>query len=287
MKSVSGGLAAHIADDAVTLATLWRVVRRDAQVFTFTDHDRDITYGGETYVADLGYRRAAVASGADLAVDETEIEGLINSASIEEAQLRAGLWDGAAVRIFVVNWADLAQGEIKVRRGTLGEVVLRDDGSYRAELRGLAQPLQSTIGNLYQPQCRADLGDAKCGINLAFGAGWTVADTIATVTDSVTLVLTGTGTSLLATGWFDGGVAIWQTGANAGVAREVIGWNQGTLTLSLLAPPPFAPTPGDTLHLQPGCDKTWNTCRVKFNNRLNFRGEPLVPGANAILETPA
>lgn len=285
MKSVSGALAAHLATDATTLATLWRVVRRDAEVFTFTDHDRDIVYGGETYAAALGYQRAAIASAGELAVDETELLGLLNSASIQESDLRAGLWDGAEVRIFAVNWADLTMGELKLRRGTLGEVVLDDRGVFRAELRGLAQPLQSTIGALYQPECRADLGDSRCKVNLTFGAGFTAQDTIQTVTNSVTLVLTGTGTSLIIDGWFDGGVVIWQTGANAGVAREIIGWTQAGRVLSLLAPPPFAPAPGDVLHVQSGCDKRITTCHAKFNNRLNFRGEPFVPGANAILET--
>jgi uncharacterized phage protein (TIGR02218 family) len=287
MKSVSGALATHISGESLTLATLWRIVRRDAQVFRFTDHDRDIVYGGETYVAALGYQRAAIGSGADLAVDETELLGMLNSASIRESDLRAGLWDGASVRIFAVNFASPADGELKLRRGTLGEVVLDDRGIFRAELRGLAQPLQQTIGAVYQPECRADLGDARCGVNLALGGGFTAQDTIATVTDAVTLVLTGTGTSLLGDGWFDGGVAIWQTGANAGVAREVIGWVQSSLTLTLLAPPPFAPGVGDTINIQSGCDKRWVTCRLKFSNQLNFRGEPLVPGANAILETPA
>jgi uncharacterized phage protein (TIGR02218 family) len=285
MKSVSGALATHLASDSVTLATLWRVVRRDAQVFRFTDHDRDIVYGGETYVAALGYQRAAIASGSDLAVDETELLGMLNSASIKESDLRAGLWDGASVRIFAVNWADLAQGELKLRRGTLGEVTVDDRGLFRAELRGLAQALQQTIGQLYQPECRADLGDARCKVNLTFGAGFTAQDTIATVTDSVTLLLTGSGTSLIIDGWFDGGVVIWQTGANAGVAREVIGWTQATLRLDLLGPPPFAPAPGDVVRIQSGCDKTFTTCRAKFNNQFNFRGEPFVPGANAILGT--
>ena len=116
MKAASAGLIAHLGSDSLTLATLWRVTRIDGQVFRFTDSDRDRDYGGETYLAALGYRRAAVASGADLAVDETELEGLLNSASISEAELRAGLWDGADVRIFVVNYADLTMGEIKLRR---------------------------------------------------------------------------------------------------------------------------------------------------------------------------
>lgn len=285
MKAASGGMVTHIGSDALTLATLWRIVRTDGVIFTFTDHNRDIVYGGETYLAALGYRRAAVSSSADLAVDETEVEGLLNSASIRESELRAGLWDGAAVRIFLVNWANTANGEIRVRRGTLGEVTLRDDGSFRAELRGLAQPLQTTIGGLYQPECRADLGDARCTVPLAFGAGWTQEAAITTVTDSVTLIM-AVGLSGFADGWFDGGVAIWQTGPNAGVAREVIGWVQSSRTLSLLAPPPVLPVAGQVLRIQPGCDKRWATCRDKFSNRLNFRGEPLVPGANAILETP-
>ncbi|MDE5056044.1 phage BR0599 family protein [Wolbachia endosymbiont of Drosophila bicornuta] len=27
-----------------------------------------------------------------------------------------------------------------------------------------------------------------------------------------------------------------------------------------------------------GCDKTFPTCRSKFNNTVNFRGEPYIPG---------
>lgn len=286
MKSVSAGLAAHIADDALSLATLWRITRLDGQVFTFTDHNADIVYGGETYVAALGYQRSAISSRADLAVDETELLGLLNSASINETELRAGVWDFADVRIFVVNWADLTQGELKQRRGKLGEVIVRDDGSFRAELRGLAQPLQSMVGSFYQAECRADLGDARCKINLAYGAGWTQQGTIDAVSSSVDLVLANDGIGAYADAYFEGGVAIWQTGTNAGVVREVLSWNQAERLLTLLAPPPFAPDVGDVLHIQPGCDKRAATCKAVFNNFLNFRGEPFVPGANAILETP-
>jgi uncharacterized phage protein (TIGR02218 family) len=286
MKSASAGLVTHITSESPTLATLWRVVRRDGVVFRFTDHNQNITYGGETYLAAIGYQRSAVSSGADLAVDETELVGLIDAGSILESDLRAGLWDGAAVRIFLVNWADLTQGELKLRRGTLGEVIVDDRGAFRAELRGLAQPLQQPVGAIYQAECRADLGDSRCLIDLTFGAGWTQQAAITSVTDSVTYGMAA-GLAGFADGWFDGGVVIWQSGANAGVAREVIAWTQAGRVLSLLAPPPFAPAVSDVLNLQPGCDKRWATCRDKFSNRFNFRGEPLVPGANAIIGGPA
>lgn len=286
MKSASAGLAAHLAGESLTLATLWRIVRRDGQVFTFTDHNRDIVYGGETYLAAIGYQRSAITSNSDLAVDETELLGMLDSASISEDELRAGLWDGASVRIFVVNWADLTQGELKLRRGTIGEVIVRDDGSFRAELRGLAQPLQATVGSLYQAECRADLGDARCKIDLSFGAGWTKQGTVEAVNSSVELVFQDDGIGSHIDTYFEGGVAIWQTGTNAGVIREVVAWNQAGRVLSLLAPPPFMPNVGDVLYVQPGCDKRAVTCKAIYNNFLNFRGEPFVPGANALLETP-
>ena len=41
--------------------------------------------------------------------------GLLDSSAIDPAELRAGLWDHAEVRIFAVNWASLGDGELKHR----------------------------------------------------------------------------------------------------------------------------------------------------------------------------
>ena len=122
MKSVSTALAAHLAGEVTTLATCWRIARTDGQVFRFTDHDRDLLVEGETYRASTGYSRTAVASDADLAVDNLEVEGVFDSEELSEADLRAGRFDRAEVRIFLVNWADPAQGVLKLRRGWFGEV---------------------------------------------------------------------------------------------------------------------------------------------------------------------
>jgi uncharacterized phage protein (TIGR02218 family) len=42
---------------------------------------------------------------------------------------------------------------------------------------------------------------------------------------------------------------------------------------------------GDGFKIIAGCDKTHETCQAKFNNILNFRGEPYVPGVDALLTT--
>jgi uncharacterized phage protein (TIGR02218 family) len=34
---------------------------------------------------------------------------------------------------------------------------------------------------------------------------------------------------------------------------------------------------GDKYSITAGCDKQFNTCVEKFNNAINFRGEPHIP----------
>ena len=351
MISASAALIAHLEGSTLSLATCWRVTRRDGLVLRFTDHDRNLTISGETFLASLSYERSALAWRADLSVAQAELRAILDSASITERDIRAGLWDGAAVAIFVVNWSDLSQGILRRARGWLGELVIGENGAVRAELRGLAQPLQAPVGSVYQPTCRADLGDAKCKIPLrpplwaastAYGLGafvradlgggayassydeggaifeciqagtsgasppvwltgapfgdggiiwqpraaWTRPATVSSVTGSSVLVLVADGIEAYADGWFQRGVAVWETGANAGAVAEIVGWVQASRTLSLLSPPPFAPAPGDVLRVQPGCDKLRATCRDKFANADNHRGEPTLPGLAAVLETP-
>ena len=187
MKSVSTALAAHLAGEVITLATCWRIARADGEVFRFTNHDRDLPVDGEIYRASTGYSRSAVASDADLAVDNLEIEGVFDSAELSEADLRVGRFDRAKVRIFLVNWADPAQGVLKLRRGWFGEVVLGEQGIFRTEPRGLTQALAQRIGELYGPECRADLGDLRCRVPiepppLARGAAYAKGDVVRVAT---------------------------------------------------------------------------------------------------------
>ncbi len=171
MKSASAELISHLAQNSTTLATCWKVKRRDGTILGFTDHDEDIAFdlgdgdGSVTYKAATGYTRSAIANKIDLSADNLEVEGFLDSAAITEADLRAGKYDFAEVRIFLVNWADLGQGKIDLRRGAIGEITTRDE-LYVAELMGLSQRLSQVVGRTYTPECAVDLGSPECGIEL-------------------------------------------------------------------------------------------------------------------------
>ncbi len=282
MKEISAALDAHLAQEVTTLATCWRIVRTDGRVFGFPDHDRDLVLDGETYRAASGYSRTAIASDAAFGVDNLDVEGVFDDEAITEADLRAGTFDHAEVRLFLVNWADPSQGPLRLRRGWFGEVVLGAPGVFRTELRGLTQALAQRIGELYSPECRADLGDTRCKVALD---PLKRSGTVSAVTDRLTLVLALPGDPP-ADGVFAGGVLTWTSGANAGTRQEIRMWTAASRTVTLFLPPPFAVAGGDAFDLTPGCDKSLETCRTRFANVLNFRGEPYLPGPDALTTTP-
>jgi uncharacterized phage protein (TIGR02218 family) len=180
--------------------------------------------------------------------------------------------------MFLVNYQDLGQGMLKLRRGWLGEVSIRD-GLYVAELRGMAQKLQMTVGEIYTPDCSADLGDTRCGVDLA------ALEESGSVT-SVTSDTTFEASLAQVTGWYDGGELTWTSGANTDQTIAVRHWDAEEGTLSLFLPALYSVEIGDGFMIRPGCDKNFATCKAKFDNAINFRGFPHVPGNDQILRYP-
>ncbi|MCD6035220.1 MAG: hypothetical protein K0R63_961 [Rickettsiales bacterium] len=279
MKPISLELEAHIASECTTLATCWKLTRQDATVLGFTSHDRSIIIEEVTYQASGGFTPSAIDSRVGLAVDNLDVQGMLSSDAIRQEDIHAGLYDAAEIEIFQVNYADISQGTLPLRRGFLGKVEMKG-GQFVAEIRGMQQPLSQGIGELYSPSCRAQLGDSRCKITL-----------------SPDYVKTGTITSLShnriffdsereeANDFFSQGKITFNSGNNAGLSMEVKRYTVEGGRIELVFPMPFAVEEGDSYSLQAGCDKTLPTCITRFNNALNFRGEPFVPGTDKMLET--
>lgn len=365
MKDASAGLNAHLQQEVTTLATCWRVTRTDGVSFYFTDHDRDLVVdladgdGPQTYEASSSYNRSAIKNDDTLAVDNLDLTGVLSSEKIDELALRRGLFDYARIEVFIVNWSDLTQGVLKMRRGWLGEVTITPNGWFQAELRGLTQAYSRRSGELYTTECRADLGDHRCKIPIwpnlvARSTAYAVGDYVrlagvgrvfrcttagttavaepayntavgATTTDgtavfkaelawshtftvvavgvdarksfTVTELTPSSGGTIPGRDHFpedslNGGVVVWETGANAGRAMEVRDFvaDNGVVieqSIELFLDMPLDIQVGDTGRVYRGCSKrAIEDCKTIFNNIVNFRGEPYIPGQDRLFSYP-
>jgi len=279
MKSLSTGLQAHLQGGLTTLAELVKITRVDGTVIGFTTHDRDLVVEDVTYAADGSFSGGSLKQSVNLKESDYDISGILGSESISEEDIRKGLYDHAQIEVFVCNWADLSQGVLRLRKGWLGEVAVNGEG-YVASLRGMHDLLQQRVGDSYTPECRYDLGDGRCGINLA---ALTVSGT---VTGVVSRQEFSDYTRGEATGVFNDAILTWTSGANAGAKMEVRAWVYDALSFTLWLPMEETIAAGDTYEVAPGCDKRFATCRARFANGANYGGFPHLPGLGKILDYP-
>lgn len=274
MRTIPSLMQAVLDAGATTLARCWRVTRRDGAVLGFTDHDRDLAFDGVTYEAASGVNAGAVETATGLSADSHEIAGALASTRIEADDVTAGRYTGAEIALFLVDWTDIDQ-RVQLSRGVIGEI-RRGESAFEAEIVGLTDLLNQPTGRAYLHSCDCRLGDTKCGVDLDLpeylGTG-----TVAALGEAQ---FTAAGLGAFAPGWFSNGGLRWLTGANAGLDSQVKTHlaGAGEAVIELWLAPPFVIAEGDTFEVRAGCDKTAETCRAKFDNILEFRGFPHMPG---------
>jgi len=296
MKSATTGMKSHLAGDCTTVARLYKITRKDGTVFAFTDHDRDISTkgyeayftdedpstGGWVYLAAVGlFQPTAVENKSDLSADNQEVTAIIDSDTIKENELRYGIWDTADVEIRLVNWADLTQGEVKLRKGQIGSLQLKN-GILTAEVLGMTNPLQILQGRSYGPQCDAELGDSRCKATVPVHTG--TCNTNPSIGANDPHHITPYSGLDNRVDFYTDGILTFAGGVNSGLSYQIKYWDGHTLTLTqaLFA----AVVDGDAFTISPGCDKSIATCKTKFSNVVNFQGQPAMPGQDAIMATP-
>ena len=282
MRAIPPALQTRLDSGVTTLCRCWLIARTDGVTQGFTDHDEDIMLGAVTCRAGGGLTGSEVTQKLGLAVDSSEFSGALAGDSLNEADLAAGRYDAAMIEIWLVDWSEPAL-RVLLAKGTLGEVKCEGQ-AFTAEVRGVSERLAQESGRLYTATCSADVGDGRCRIDLtspAFrGAG-------AVISLEATAAFIAGGLDGFEDAWFTAGKLTFTSGANSGLSVEVKTHRRaGAVRLVLwqaMAEPIVA---GDTFLVRAGCDKRFETCRGRFNNAVNFRGFPHIPGNDFVIAHP-
>jgi uncharacterized phage protein (TIGR02218 family) len=275
MRTLPQSLSESLASCCTTLCRCWSVTRTDDVVMGFTDHDKSLSFDGITFEASSGFDSTAIERATGLNVDSHSVTCALSSMAITDADVERGFYDGAEVTLWLVDWRDVAS-RLLLTRGHIGEI-RRGKLAFEAEIVSLSETLNQPYGRAFLNGCGRRLGDAKCGVDLSLPIYRGTA-VVETVVDPQRFAVAGL--EAFSRGWFDGGHVEWTLGANAGVVGHVKTYLDaaGGGTVELWLAPPLAVEAGDTFTVTAGCDKTLETCRAKFDNLLNFRGFPHMPG---------
>lgn len=293
MKTIPAALQAHYNSGGTSVAHAMILKRQDGMLYGFTSHDQPFWMDVSSWYsptnissssdgsanmllfdAQQGMDASTIVTTAGFNVDNLELTTLDDGSFFSREDILAGVWRDAEFRIFRYRW-DVAQPTIAndtetLVRGWFGEFTLNQN-TIKIELRGLAQKLQQQVGIVSTKNCRARLGDNMCTKDLT---SFTTILTVTGVTSKQIFTVSG---ATATDDYYGEGIVEWLSGNNAGVKQKVRTYVGTTKVFTLVLPMVLDIQVGDQFTAIAGCRKRLYDCRDKFNNVLNFQGEPHRP----------
>lgn len=264
----------------------------DPIVYAYTALDQPLTIDGIKYLPGLDCTNIVSQSG--LQVDNLEVTILPDIEDNPLVQdLMAGFWDYARYTIFEVNFRNPAAGVNILSKGWTG-VAKANQAAWTIEFRSLKQALQQQLVMVTSKICRYRLGSTAMPQGLCFVdlADYTDAGTVIDV-DSTRQF---TGDTSQPDDWYGEGSVRFETGENAGYERKVRAYSGSDGLFTMATPFPFQIQVGDQFLATAGCRKRHersatnpggvSDCVDKFDNILNFGGEPHIQGMDILTAAP-
>lgn len=286
MKAASGAMISNLATlKNLIPADLFTLTLRNGIVARYTSQDKDVTFGGNTFLSSLGITRSGIKSTIGLDPQELSVQivarttDLINGTPILQSILRGDFF-GADVRletVYMPTWGDVSAGSVIKFIGRVGpfdyvsDVAAAFTAKSYLELLNAPNPL-----HVLQPSCYHNLFDAGCGLTRA---SFQTTSSIAAGTTVNQIVTAALGQ---ATGYFDLGVLQFTSGVLNGWKFAIRQYTNPN-TIFPYYPLPQAPATSDTIILVPGCDKLLGTCNIKFSNLAKYGGADFVPKPEAAI----
>lgn len=240
--------------------TLVDFIRSGTLHYRYTNADQDIYINGEKW-------EAAAISVPGVRIGSGDPLDITVPADSQVAALFRGASPSLKVRIMRMHADDESQEMKTIWRGAVHETKWENINSIKLITYSIASVFsRNGIRLTWGRPCPYSLYDKNCRLNPVDYAVHCVIDSL----DGASVNIT----SGVNNGWFSGGFIEWITdgiterrglklhnGNNIGVIGGTFGLEAGMSVV-----------------IYPGCERTINVCDSKFNNVLNYGGQPHMPG---------
>ncbi len=163
MKVMNSAFRARLETGVLSTCLCWKLVRRDGELVALTDHDETVVHDGVIFEPGAALEAGRFETAGGFRPGRAAAMGALSTEAIKDEDLGAGLWDGARVHVYRVDWSAPEHG-LLVWTGYLSEISESDAG-FEANLISLKADLERPLGRTYSRQCDAALGDAHCGLS--------------------------------------------------------------------------------------------------------------------------
>lgn len=269
-------------EELETVATFWRIYRKDGVALGFTTHDRDIWLEGVLHQSSPGMLPSSIRKSADLYADSAEVIGALSHEAIVPQDIQAGCYDDATIHIGLVDWES---GEHHtLYSGTLSTVT-QEGCQFSAELLSHKALLWKDTVPRTSPLCRSDFCAPGCNLN---PAKYMFEATLIALNTNQNSIEISVPTPIAYP--LEGGSIRWLEGPQYGSEMTMFGVEQlpdRVLSCRLNTPIHSDIAIGTKARVKAGCNHTIATCAGVFNNASNFRGEPHLPGNDMLTRYPS
>lgn len=278
-RAIPAALLAHMQGEATSLVECVRITPVVGSVLAFTDFNENLTVDGTSFLARPGMRVSQASTNVLMELDSSQAQGFFKSSVITRADVKTGKFKSAQFERIYVNFDDLTDGFYCFSSGPLGRVDVVDL-AFQAEMIGGGQAWSQPVGFLTSRACSwvQFVGDKYCKVDMngtsPLGSTYKTTGSISTVTNAITF----TSGVTHPTAWFTFGRLLWTSGPNANYYSEIASYTNTSGTFTLMQAPGSDIAAGHGFIAYAGCDREYGTCAAKFDNLVNFRGQPFLAG---------
>lgn len=266
----------------------WRLeLRQTVGSYHWTEWSHSIElFDGQTYSPIHGADSSAKEELGAIEPGNKDIKGILAATvqiGLTGEDIRRGVLQDAVLHEYLVDVRQPWNGLIDYKIYHVSGATF-DGSQWTCTLEGMSLPLHEQVGEYWGVQCRAKLfstGLGKCNASVLDFVEPYLVDAI--VNQGYEFEIAGVVAPWNVSGHATDGKVFFNGGFNVGGFSTIknytfLGGGQARIQLQRRTLRDF--NVGDGITVYPGCNHSPEQCHDKFDNLVNFQGEPLIPGAD-------
>lgn len=252
------------------MATCWRMQMSNGELLCFTDSDIDVIYEGERYHAGSYFTPNTIISSNELAEDNFSISGIIDGELITKEAITLGDFSNSYLEVFIIK----NNRKNILKTGWIGDIKYSNN-KFTASINSLSFKTNNLIGKCYSSSCRAEFADQYCKLNRS---SYSFDGKVTNLIDGYSFIDSSRNEP---EDYFTQGILEFVSGENRSRKYNIISFQENKIMVDSIITQKIQI--GDRYIITAGCSKSLHHCINKFNNVINFRGEPYIPSRYKLL----